>query len=155
MTTRVRLEMIWTVMPSHVEGTPFSKIEDFFSYAKMVLETPFENYKSELKIEVKQNFSNEMYDISLVWDVNLDGVRGAWHSPRDHEKLALSELKTSISKFGRRLQTKIFRLAEEGDCDGATGFVEWDDEYPDRKFEAFMEKIATQDAKIARETKEA
>jgi len=146
MPTRVRLIIDWTISFG-IEGTPFSKVEDFRAYAQAHLERQFKSYNSELTVEVVEDF-DAMADLRLVWDVDLDRVAGAWHRPEDHKALAESTLKTQIKSFSHSVKTEIFRFAEANDVDGhAQGaVVPWDASYPSRRYDAFVKEMVAAEA---------
>lgn len=149
MTTRVRLNMTWTITFAG-EGMPFSKLEDYYAYARNALVRPFEHYKAELSITVKERFGDSMAELAIVWDVNLDGVAGGYHLPRDHEAHAKFHLVDGIKIFAHRLKVDILRFpAAEHDVDGATDLVPWSDDYRERSYAAFKARMDAMDAAAA------
>lgn len=109
MAIRVRFYMTWTVaLVPGLEGAPFSTLDDFYTLARGQLVTRFKNYNAKMVISVRENFGSSAI-LDLVWDVDLDGVPGAWHQPEDHVNLAKTELVKHISGYGRKLDVDIYR----------------------------------------------
>ncbi len=112
MALRVRLYMTWTIaLVPGLPDAPFSKLEDFYALARGHLVARFQSYRAELAITVRENYES-MAILDLVWDVDLDGVHGAWHQPEDHARLAQAELVEHISGYGRKLKVEIYREAD-------------------------------------------
>lgn len=149
MTIRVRLNLTWTITFA-AEGMPFSKLEDYYAHARNALVRPFPHYQPELSITVKERFGDSMADLDIVWDVNLDGVSGGYHFPRDYEAHAKFHLVDGIKIFAHRLKAEILRFpAAENDVDGATDLVVWDDAYRERSYAAFKARMDALDAQAA------
>ena len=107
-------------------------------------------YQPELSITVKERFGDSMADLDIVWDVNLDGVSGGYHFPRDYEAHAKFHLVDGIKIFAHRLKAEILRFpAAENDVDGATDLVAWDDAYRGRSYAAFKARMDALDAQAA------
>jgi hypothetical protein len=148
MSYRVRLNIKWVVTYGF-EGTPFSKDEDFYAYARAHLCECFKNYKPEISITKTIDFSGVMAEFAIVWDVNLDGVPGAWFNPTDHARLAEVVLKEKIRGFANTAKVDILRHPTENDPDGATDFVAWDPEFRNRAYAAFKARLDAEDAAAA------
>jgi hypothetical protein len=132
--------MTWTIRPGH-NGVPFSRISDFEKHAQSALVRPFENYNPELTMTLVEDFLPSMATMELVWDVDLDGVKGGYHEPMDHANHAAHHLLDGIRLFATRLKVDIKRFPTENDVDGATDLVAWDEGYRDRSYAAFKAKM--------------
>lgn len=107
MAYRVRIQMSWTVIthPGFAEGVPFSSVEDFKALAHEYLVKTFASYNAALTIETRAEMGY-MFELGLTWDVDLDGVAGAWHDPSDHTSYAQNKLVDGIKSFAYRLKVE-------------------------------------------------
>jgi hypothetical protein len=115
MTIRVRLKLIWAFCKE--KQGPFSKIEDYTSHAQRVLVDTFSHYKAEMHITKTENFSSNMIDLHIDWDVNLDGVPGSWHNAEDHIEYAKTYLREQIQFFTLKLE--VVQVLRQADFDEA------------------------------------
>lgn len=84
MTIRVRLNITWSFNTDQVAG-PWDKAEDFQRHAANMMLVQFRNYKPEMTFSAqKDENTHTSVTASIIWDVNLDSVPGAWHMPEDH-----------------------------------------------------------------------
>lgn len=149
MKTRVRLIMNWIVTFAP-EGMPFSKLDDYYAHARGMLVDRFAHYGAELSISVKDRIGDSMAELALTWDVDLDGVAGAYHFPRDHEAHARHHLVDGIKLFAYRLKVEILRFPDaENDIDGATEPTPWSDDYYARRYDAFVAQMKAEEAAAA------
>ncbi len=148
MSYRVQIKMKWVVTYG-AEGTPFSKDEDFYAYARAHLVQSFSNYGAEMRITKTLDLHGQMAEFDVEWDVNLDQVPGAWHQPEDHARYAQMMLHDRITAFSSRIKVEVLRHPTENDPDGATDLVAWDEDFPKRDFDAFKARMATEDADAA------
>jgi hypothetical protein len=113
MTIRIRIDMTWTVYLQH-RGV-FSTIEDFTTHADRFLRESFSNYKAELKINKIEELAEVAHDIHMTWEVNLDGVAGAWHNAEDHVVHVKYHMRDAIKLF--TMGFKVNQVLRQADFD--------------------------------------
>jgi hypothetical protein len=84
MSIRVRFLVTWSFNTDQIAGT-WDNAKDFQRHAATLMLVQFQGYKPEMSFTpVSHEDSRTGVTASIVWDVNLDGVPGAWHTPDDH-----------------------------------------------------------------------
>jgi hypothetical protein len=143
MPIRVKLNMQWHIKMSLVGA--FSKIEDFETHARQMLVEGFSHYNPELTFEVAEDYGPELKIISLVWDVDLDGVRGANFDPVDHKAAAKAYLVDMMRMWASRIKIEVLRHTDDDD-DTTDALVPWDPEFREKSYQAMKAKFAAEDA---------
>lgn len=143
MTIRVQLKMQWHI--SLAPAGAFSKLEDFETHARNVLEGQFSHYDPKVVFEVLEDYGPELKIIGIKWDVNLDGVPGGLYDPQDHQAHAKVSLVDRMRMWGSRLDVEIMRHTDERD-DTADELVPWESDYRENSYNAMLAKFAAEDA---------
>lgn len=153
MNTRVQLNITWSV--NIQENGPFSKLDDFMDYAKRVLVQSFANYKAELNFVHTKHFQEDgkgLTDVDMVWDVNLDGVAGAFHNAEDHAQYVQTYLRDMVKFFTYRAKvTSTLRHLDEDELakyperfsseETETKLTAWDPEFREKSYQDFLREM--------------
>jgi hypothetical protein len=111
MGKQVRFYITWTFNRDMVPGA-FHSEADHLTHAQNQLVSNFEGYTPSLETSVC-DLGDWRTKITMIWDVTLDAVHGAWHTPDMHLALLERVLAVPFLRYNAVLDVETYQLADK------------------------------------------